>query len=240
MNTTPSPPGPQAPTIGSDGQPYGQMVARDRFADARSLVKRDQPVLVDGGAHIGRVTDRYLQEYNQPTVHMFEPIPPLAQMLQQKYAALPNVHIHPAAIGPETCTIEFNVVGNVMSSSVLKPSEFAGNLHGEAMEVKQTAPLPQVRLDEAITTPIDVLKLDLQGYELQALKGAEGLLDRTHIIITEVEFIAMYDGQPLFGDVDTYLRSKGFALHNLYDLWTLQNGQLTSGDALYVNTSFNT
>ncbi len=215
-------------------QPHGPMASRDRFADARALVASESPVLVDGGAHVGRVTDRFLADYPGCTVHAFEPIPPLAQMLGQKYAGSPNVTVHAAALGAEAGTVQFNVVGNVMSSSVLKPSAFADELHGDAVAVRQTAALPQVRLDEVIDAPVDVLKLDLQGYELYALQGAERLLDGVHIIITEVEFIALYDDQPLFGDVDAYLRARGFALRNLYDLYTLETGQLTSGDAMYV------
>lgn len=215
-------------------QPHGPMARRDRFADARELVETDRPVLVDGGAHVGRVIDRFLADFAEPTIHAFEPIPPLAQMLNQKYADRANVHIHCAALGASAGTVQFNVVGNVMSSSVLKPSDFANNLHGDAVAVKQTAALPQVRLDEVIDSPIDVLKLDLQGYELEALKGAERLLDRTRIIISEVEFVPLYDDQPLFGDIDAYLRARGFALRNLYDLYTLEDGQLTSGDAMYV------
>jgi FkbM family methyltransferase len=215
-------------------QPHGPMARRDRFADARTLVQNDRPVLVDGGAHVGRVIDRFLADFTEPTIHAFEPIPPLAQMLHQKYAGRPNVHIHCAALGASTGTVEFNVVGNVMSSSVLTPSHFASDLHGDAVAVKQTAALPQVRLDEVIDSPIDVLKLDLQGYEIEALKGAERLLDRIRLIITEVAFVPLYDNQPLFGDVDAFLRQRGFTLRNLYDLYTLEDGQLTSGDAMYV------
>jgi hypothetical protein len=58
------------------------------------------------------------------------------------------------------------------------------------------------------------------------------------VITTEVEFVPLYEGQPLFGDIDVFLRQHGFKLLNLYDLWTQEDGQLTAGDAVYLNTRY--
>jgi hypothetical protein len=95
-----------------------------------------------------------------------------------------------------------------------------------------------VRLDSVFDQEIDILKLDLQGYELEALRGATTLLPRVKTITVEVEFVPLYNGQPLFGDVDVCLRQAGFRLLNLYELWTQPDGQLTAGDAVYLNTRY--
>ncbi len=62
---------------------------------------------------------------------------------------------------------------------------------------------------------IDFLKLDTQGSELDVLRGAVRALEHVTMIETEVEFNEIYAGQPLFADVDSYLRSRGFTLWNL-------------------------
>jgi FkbM family methyltransferase len=62
---------------------------------------------------------------------------------------------------------------------------------------------------------IDFLKLDTQGSELDVLRGASRALEHVSMIETEVEFSEIYAGQPLFADVDAYLRSRGFLLWNL-------------------------
>jgi hypothetical protein len=82
------------------------------------------------------------------------------------------------------------------------------------------------------------LKLDLQGAELSALRGLRERIADVRVILTEVEFAPLYDGQPLFGDLDVHLRGAGFRLFHLYDVWSHPDGQVTSGDALYVNGRF--
>ena len=58
---------------------------------------------------------------------------------------------------------------------------------------------------------VDFLKLDIQGFELEALKAAEAVLSRTAMVQCETEFIEIYRDQPLFSDVEIYLRERGFA-----------------------------
>jgi FkbM family methyltransferase len=70
------------------------------------------------------------------------------------------------------------------------------------------------RLDDiAEIERIDFLKMDIQGAELMALKNAEQKLKDTLVVNVEVEFVELYKGQPLFADVDQYLRSQGFQFH---------------------------
>jgi FkbM family methyltransferase len=66
--------------------------------------------------------------------------------------------------------------------------------------------------------PVHVLKLDTQGSELDVLRGAEGALQHIRLLEIEVEFNPIYDGQPLFGDVDRFLRARGFTLWRVSDL----------------------
>lgn len=71
---------------------------------------------------------------------------------------------------------------------------------------------------EAGLERFDYLKLDTQGSELEILQGAGGLLDQTRCIDVEVEFNPIYRGQPLFADIDRFLRDRGFVLWKLTNL----------------------
>lgn len=65
---------------------------------------------------------------------------------------------------------------------------------------------------------IDFLQVDVQGADLHVLEGASLLLKRSVIAIqTEVEFYHLYINQPLFADIDTYLRQNYFTLFDLED-----------------------
>ena len=90
----------------------------------------------------------------------------------------------------------------------------------------------------------DICKLDVQGAELPILRGADELLQECLAIELEVEFCSLYDEQPLFADVDDYLRSQGFTLFDLQtNRWArklfspddaYRNGrQVVWGDAVY-------
>ena len=73
-----------------------------------------------------------------------------------------------------------------------------------------------MRLDDIPeVTDCDYLKLDVQGGELDVLKGAARLLKGVIFVHTEVEFAPVYRNQPLFADVDEFLRESGFELIDL-------------------------
>ncbi len=72
--------------------------------------------------------------------------------------------------------------------------------------------------DENAVERVDVMKLDIQGGELDALRGATRILRSVRAREVEVEFNPIYEGQPLFGDVDAFLRSRGFVLWRLGSL----------------------
>ncbi|MGA9666667.1 MAG: FkbM family methyltransferase [Gallionella sp.] len=221
-------------------KPYGRMAVRDRYADIKSKLATETPTIIDGGANVGLITELFMRQYKSPVIHAFEPIPELVDVLNDKFAGNTNVTVHGAAIGAEAKTVSFNILNYLGSSSVFDPSDINKGYHGEKMDIRQVVEVPQVRLEDVMqgSGEVDLLKLDLQGYELEALKGCGSLLKRIRIITTEIEFVSLYDGQPLFGDIDVFLRANGFRLLNLYELYTHPDGQLTAGDAVYLNNNY--
>jgi len=73
------------------------------------------------------------------------------------------------------------------------------------------------RLDDLATLDglddLDLIKIDIQGGELDVFRGAAKALASAVVIITEVEFVPIYENQPLFGDIDRHLRERGFQFH---------------------------
>jgi FkbM family methyltransferase len=91
----------------------------------------------------------------------------------------------------------------------------------------------------------DFLKLDVQGAELAVLRGATKTLQQQLVgVQIEVCFVPLYEGQPLFSDVDTFLREFGFELFDLScEFWKRDSrvgdarGQLVFADALYLKSA---
>ncbi len=118
---------------------------------------------------------------------------------------------------------------------------------GPAIEVRQRLSIQTVALDSFLPAngiaSVDFLELDTQGSELDILQGAEGFLSSSIVgLRVEVEFSPIYKGQPLFAELDPYLRNFGFMLFDLSrhhyrrrgsaDIVT--RGQLLWGDAIYL------
>ncbi|QBY00410.1 FkbM family methyltransferase [Rhodophyticola sp. CCM32] len=110
-------------------------------------------------------------------------------------------------------------------------------------------PLNPVTLDMLADLPaIDLLKMDLQGGELEVLRGGIGKLSQTVAVVTEVRFHRIYENEPLFGDLDQELRRQGFKLHKFMFTKSVMmphdhedkvlrprlTSQLLDGDAVYI------
>jgi len=90
--------------------------------------------------------------------------------------------------------------------------------HGfaEWATVKEKLPVTTRRLDDLPEiAAIDMLKIDVQGAELSVFKGGRERLSRAVVVHTEVCFLSLYKGQPLFGEIDIELRGLGFIPHHI-------------------------
>lgn len=213
-------------------------IGKNRMTRIKELIPGESPLVIDGGAHKGEFTKLILRQYSDPEIYGYEPIPALADALKDKYKHSEKITIRQAALGSEENSTQLHITQILPASSILESGLYAKKYHDNGLDVKETIDISQVRLDAEISQSIDILKLDLQGYELEALKGAEKVLDKIKLILVEVEFVPLYKNQPLFAEIDVYLRANGFRLLNLYDLYTHLDGQLTSGDAIYLNSKY--
>ena len=84
------------------------------------------------------------------------------------------------------------------------------------MQVARTHRVQTTRLDDIPeTADVDLLKVDVQGGEMMVFEGAPQRLKSALIVDVEVEFMPLYKNQPLFGEIDFFLRGRGFTLHQL-------------------------
>ena len=91
-----------------------------------------------------------------------------------------------------------------------------------------------VRLDQAVEE-CNLLKLDVQGYELPVLKGAEGLLGGVHLIYTEIHIYPNYAEATRFHELFGWLVDHGFDIYGIYTTYGDADGQWTQGDAIFIS-----
>jgi FkbM family methyltransferase len=107
-------------------------------------------------------------------------------------------------------------------TSLLRPSTAALNVFPQfqpnAKVLEQIQVLTHKLDDISEVRPFDLLKIDVQGAEMDVFHGATEHLKNAVAIQTEISFIALYDNQPTFGQVDVYLRTLGFVPHGFVDI----------------------
>ncbi|MFK3779887.1 FkbM family methyltransferase [Agrobacterium sp. NPDC089420] len=138
---------------------------------------------------------------------------PLEHRRAEMMADDPDLQLFPDFIGDGS--LQTFYVNNDDATSSLLPLNRNLNAHLEHLETLETVdtqPVSTSTLDNVLSDVpvVDFLKLDIQGMELKALKGGVDVLKRTNVIHCEVEFAPIYDGQPLFSDVELFLREHGF------------------------------
>jgi FkbM family methyltransferase len=175
--------------------------------------------IVDVGAMmIGTNTEPYAALVNAVPCDVigFEPVAAEFEKLENSKG--PNRHFLPYFIG-DGSTQTFHECNFTMTSSLFEPNtallDKFQNLE-ELMRVTRKYPVQTKRLDDiAEIKGTDLLKLDVQGAEMLVLDGAVETLKDVLVVETEVIFAPLYKHQPLFSDIDIFLRSKGFQFHRL-------------------------
>ena len=183
---------------------------------------RTAPVCIDVGANVGDFAELLRSSLRTPVVHAFEPAPEPFASLQARFGTLADVKLVNAGLGSEAGQINFNIFDNQTLNSFLPMlASGQGTLGGP--KLVRSIPVPVYRLDDyavsAGLTRIDLLKIDTQGYEMQILKGADGLLaaGRVRTVLLELNFVPLYDRQVWAHEVMGLLHERGFCLVDFYE-----------------------
>jgi hypothetical protein len=125
--------------------------------------------------------------------------------------------------------------------STLRPSDRLGRVLGASVAVREAKTVEAITLDTWASRhgdpEIQVMKFDIQGGEIAALRGARRTIDRSTLLIyTEIFFNPLYEGSALLGTIDALLRESGFGLYNIYGPHRDGQGMLTWADAIFVHT----
>jgi FkbM family methyltransferase len=190
------------------------------------LIKRHvppKPVILEAGAHMGEDSARLVQVLEPEKLYAFEPVPELFAALERRTNALAPVKCFPYALGDRIGTSTLHVSSGYHelpgqripadgSSSLLRPTghyelcphvEFATQIEVPVTTVDEFAKRQNVQR-------IDFMWLDLQGMELKALQGAEKLLRTVSSVYLEASTRQLYDGAPVYAEIERWMNSKGF------------------------------
>jgi FkbM family methyltransferase len=181
------------------------------------------------GAHYGEEYFTYLRFAKGPVVFV-EPAQSAFDILALKAKDWPNVELFKCACGREQKVMTMNVErrNNGQSNSLLKPMKHLDHypdIQFMDTEEVEVIPLDLLKIDKK---RFNFLNMDVQGYELEVLKGATETLKHIKYIYTEVNRDELYEHCARVEQLDLFLKPHGFK--RVETKWTNQSW----GDAIYT------
>jgi FkbM family methyltransferase len=192
-------------------------------------------VIFDVGANVGTWTLLAKTIFPTARVHAFEPLPLHADKFLRTTGRLEDVFLHTIALGSSVGQSTLKVNSFSDTSSIL-PLTTAGKSQWN-LDTVDKLQIEITTIDHLLAVgqvlQPDVIKLDIQGFELEALKGAIECLPKVAAVITELSFAQFYEDQCLFHDVVTFLGANGLTLNALGHS-TPTGSTLVQADALFT------
>jgi FkbM family methyltransferase len=206
------------------GEPTNRARRDDPFIAQQHLLGGQQVgTIFDVGANRGQTAREYHRRFPEATIHSFEPFPDSYRQLTAACAGLKRVVPRPLAVCDRPGTRRFFCNERSTMNSVLPFDRQAHKfINPEKTATDKTIDVEGVTLDNFCASEkidhLDILKMDIQGGELLALRGASGLFEAQAIdlVFTEVLFAPMYAEQGFFHELCGWLHARGYQLFGIY------------------------
>ena len=206
-------------------------------AEHRHVLARELGVVIDIGANRGQFALAVRHWAPSAEVISFEPLPGPAAIFRGVFAGDDRVALHQATIGPRPEQRTMHVSARDDSSSLLPISSVQTTMFPGTGEVATTevrvGPLAEFVKAGALRSPA-MLKLDVQGFEQEALIGCESMLPYFDLVYCECSYVEFYSGQKLAPDIIAWLDEKGFAIDGIHNTAYDSNGQAVQADFLFL------
>lgn len=196
--------------------------------------------MLDAGASNGRILRTLLKKFPQANAYAFEPNPLYKQQLETYARKDSRFHPQYLALSDIEGKAELFITESPGNTSLLSPAERLKEIDPEGAEVKKRMEVKLVTIDQWAkknnVLEIQVMKFDIQGAELKALKGAVEVLQKsTCAVYTEICFNSLYNDGALFSEIDLFFRKQGFILYDVYKPKYNQSDLIMWANALYVD-----
>ena len=205
----------------------------------KNALSHSLSTVVDVGANRGQFALSARCFAPQARIFSFEPLATPADLYRRIFVDDNAVKLYESAIGPESIVSSMYLSAKDDSSSLLPISNLQDQIFsGTAAVGTVTVSVAQLQAflcEDDIVAPA-MLKLDVQGYELDALRGCKSLLHKFDWVYCECSFVELYSGQKLAADIIDWLAANGFSINGIYNTAYDTNGQSIQADFLFMRT----
>jgi FkbM family methyltransferase len=197
----------------------------DLWSDVKTLLAAGEiQTVFDVGANEGQSAREFLRHFPRARIFSFEPTPATYQQLACFAETQTRLTPVNKALGEVPGRVAFNENAFHQTNSILPSNPRSEEYLGPAViDCQRKIEVEMTTLDDFCSqesvTGIDLLKMDVQGFELFVLKGAQGLLSARKIgcIVLEVSFISLYENQASPQDLINRLAGHQYDLMGFYD-----------------------
>jgi len=216
---------------------------KESYRIAIEQCSSDVKLIIDGGAHTGGSVDSFRKYAPTAKFLCFEPDPQIANILSKKFVNDKNVCIFVSALGDKNEKHNLNINSERSTNSLLMTTsglqEDLSNLCRTVSRLDVTVASIDRHCEELGIDRVDVIKLDLQGYDYFALLGANKILHSTNVVLVEVLFKELYEGCHLFPDIVNLMIKNDFYLFTLVGMHYGLQDELLWADAIFVKKNNN-
>jgi FkbM family methyltransferase len=181
-----------------------------------------EKTIFDVGANVGEFTEMIDSNVDNTIIHLFEPQSGLAKELSDNYASDENKSVNGCALSDEESqtAIHYNEEGSGLASMSKRRLDHMG-IEFDKEEVVKTETLDNYCKRNGVEE-IDLLKIDVEGHELNVLKGAEEMLSSQSIECISFEFGgANIDSRTYLQDYFYFFDEYGYTIHRILPRGTL-------------------
>lgn len=198
--------------------------------------------VIDIGANIGSISLAALRSFPNANVYAFEPLSELIPVITDKCARYSDrLYIKNIALGEVAQNLTINI-SNSPAASSFKPRAKSYIQQNPCIKTLSRREIRVEKLDdqENLITP-DVVKIDVEGFEYEVIRGGAQLLSKAKCIIIEISLCNDQDVQnQAFLRIYTELHNLGFFFYGLYDYYYAKGkSNIASGasqfDAIFMN-----
>ena len=200
------------------------------------------PVIVDVGAYTGQTAHDYLASFPDAEIFALEPTQVSYSQLRKKFEFDSRVNCLNLAVSDTDGEISFNINEFSPTNSILPTDDDASTHWGdELLNTVENVTVQCKTLDNLCHQEnikhIHILKLDVQGAELQVLRGASQLLHSNNIsiIYLEIIFVPTYREQSTYYEIGSFLSGKGYSLYGMFNL--TYDKRLKQADMLFYRNN---
>ncbi len=194
--------------------------------------------VLDIGANDGQFAAYIRSLIPTASIYSFEPLEDAFTGLQKRMAGDASFKAFNIALGEKAGSATIHRSSFSPSSSLLPFSAALKEIYPKAAgSTKETISVQ--RLDD-VASRLSLkggilIKIDVQGYEDRVIKGGRYTFAKASVVLVETSFLALYEGQPLFGDIHDLLVSLGFSYYgNNGQHFDKRNGNLLYEDSVFI------